>query len=231
MSLEGLRVERIVDGLYYGEVYFVNGKPSESGKKNEVHSAHWAGNGAILVLDRGAKNITLFAPYQLESFSVSRNSYEALSLRPTKYPFDRASVLRCLHRGWENCGIHGIAGDFDTAARVLQMLGEPVPMRIVPEGAEPDKPRGGKEAEAVLGLLKPVKRTGRRGQVLAFFMGGARSIREAMAEFDVSRSNLLSQLWLLQKEHGIGYTLVGDAAQVMLPAGCEDPFEPEAKAA
>jgi len=45
-----------------------------------------------------------------------------------------------------------------------------------------------------------------------------------MAEIEVSRKNLLSQLFLLQKDHGIGYTVTGDAVEVHLPEGCDDPF-------
>ena len=72
-----------------------------------------------------------------------------------------------------------------------------------------------------------MKRSSKRGKILEFFMPNARSIREAMAEFGHTRSNVLSHLFMLQKDHGVGYTLVGDAATVALPPGCTDPFEPE----
>lgn len=225
-ELHNLRADKVVDGLYWGNVYFVIGKPSETSKNNEVSSPPWAGQGDLFVLDKGGKGVMLFAPWQCEAHHVSRRSYEYMGLRPTKAPFDREQALRAIHHGWNRAGMFSIAGAFDTAAQVLQMLGEPVPMRVVVEGAEPEKPSGGKEADA-LGLLKPVKRSGRRGQVLSFFLPAPRSIREAMAEFDVTRSNILSQLYLLQKEHGIGYELLGDAAKITLPPGCDDPFEPE----
>lgn len=225
-DIQHVRADRIVDGLYWGNVYFVIGKPSETSKNNEVSSPPWAGQGDVFIIDKGGKTVTLFAPWQCEAHPVSRRSYEYVGCRPAHGLFDREQALRALHYGWERAGKFAIAGAFDVAAQVFQMLGEPVPIRIVVEGAEPEKPSGGKEADA-LGLLKPVKRSGRRGQVLAFFLPAPRSIREAMAEFDVSRSNVLSQLYLLQKEHGIGYELLGDAARIMLPAGCEDPFEPE----
>ncbi len=54
---------------------------------------------------------------------------------------------------------------------------------------------------------------------------GTRSVREAMAEFSMTRSNALSYLYMLQKDHGIGYDLVGDTATVKLPEGCTNPFD------
>ncbi len=227
------RADKLMDGLFYGEVYFVIGKPSETGQNNEVHSPPWGGAGRALIIDKGGKSVTIFCPYAIEAFQVTRNSYEYRGIRPDKGAFDlttvTAHVVESINEGWKYAGEYGWQRDFDTAAMVLQMLGQPVPMRIIPEGAEPEKPRGGSEAD-VLGLLKPVKRNGRRGQVLAFFLPAARSIREAMAEFGVTRSNILSQLYLLNKEHGIGYVLMGDAASITLPDGCADPFEPEAEA-
>lgn len=223
----GLRAERVREGIYYGEVYFVIGKPSETSKNNEVSAPPWGGNGRTLIIDKGGKTVTLFCHTALESFQVTRRSYEYLGIRPDKAPFDEEKCVRGMYAAWDYAGKYGWQKDFDTAAMVLRALGREVPIRIAPEGAEPDKPSGGSAADDVLGLIKPVKRDGRRGQVLNFFLKEPRSIREAMAEFGVTRSNVLSQLYLLNKEHGIGYALVGDAARITLPAGCEDPFEPE----
>jgi hypothetical protein len=80
-------------------------------------------------------------------------------------------------------------------------------------------------------LKKPVPREGKRGKFLAWFLekGGSASVREAMAEFGISRSNALSYLFLLKKDHGIGYELVGDSASIALPKGCSDPFEASKK--
>ena len=85
-----------------------------------------------------------------------------------------------------------------------------------------NKERGGKPVAD--NLLKPVKRDGKRGKVLEWFMdtGEARSVREAMAEFEASRSSVLSYLHNLNKDHGIGYVLVGDTALVSMPADVGD---------
>ena len=43
----------------------------------------------------------------------------------------------------------------------------------------------------------------------------------------MTRSNALSYLYMLQKDHGIGYELVGDIASINLPNGCTNPFKGE----
>ncbi len=223
------RAERIAEGIYWGRTYFYTGPiPTKDRTISQgTETPPWGGWGNVLVIDKGAKLVTILCPHQLESFQVGRNCIEVVGMVPAKEPCDLDKLEAYINRAWQQAGLYSWQRDFDTAAMVLQTLGRTVPIRIIPEGAEPEKPRGGSQADDVLGLLKPVKRSGRRGQVLAFFLVGTRSIREAMAEFGVTRSNLLSQLWLLNKEHGIGYEIVGETATVTLPAGCEDPYEPE----
>lgn len=225
------RVERVAEGIYWGQVYFYVGPvPSKDRVVQGTESPPWGGWGHAILIDRGTKLVTILCPHQLESFQVPRNCIEVTGMIPAPQPCDIDKLERFINTAWEQAGKFNWQRDFDTAAMVLQALGRAVPIRIVPEGAEPDKPRGGSQADDVLGLIKPVKRKGRRGEVLAFFLPGPKSIREAMAVFGVSRSNLLSQLWLLNKEHGIGYELVGETATVTLPAGCEDPFDGPAEA-
>jgi hypothetical protein len=52
----------------------------------------------------------------------------------------------------------------------------------------------------------------------------SRSVREAMAELDLTRSGVLSHLFALNRDHGIGYQLAADCATVLVPEGW-DPFE------
>lgn len=91
----------------------------------------------------------------------------------------------------------------------------------------PKQSGGGRAPDATVGgLKKPVKKEGRKGEVLAFMMeaGGTGSVSSAVERFGISRSNLLSQLFLLRKEHNIGYTVNGDTVSIQLPEGCTDPF-------
>lgn len=236
---------KVAEGLFFGKIYWVSGDlPSTSRQRNNVKSPPNSGWSHAFLIDKGGKLVTLFCPYTLEGFQVTRNCMELGSMSmDLKYrPSDKNPMVNVedgyqewtskrhdqlvgiILNNWAMAGRLSLPSkDFDTAAVVLQLMGAEVPLRVVPEGAEPDKPRGGKEAD-VLGLLKPVKRESKRGLVLAFFLPQPRSIREAMAEFGYSRSNVLSHLFILQKDHGIGYELVGDAATIKLPAGCTDPF-------
>lgn len=239
------RLYRLADGLFFGKIYWVIGDmPTASRQRNEVKSPPNAGWSHAILIDKGGKLVTLFCPCTLEGFQVSRNSMEIGSMgMDARYvpnpkspmnnmqdgfqpwsPERQDRLLKMVMNTWETAGRLSLPGkDFDTAAVVINMMGGDVPLRVIAEGAEPDKPRGGKEAD-VLGLLKPVKPNSKRGLVLAFFLPQPRSIREAMAEFGYSRSNVLSHLFILQKDHGIGYTLSGDAATILLPEGCTDPF-------
>ena len=236
---------KVAEGLFFGKIYWIMGDlPTNSRQRNEVKSPPVSGWSHALLIDKGGKMVTVFCPYTLESFQISRQSSEMQSMSmdleyavDPKHPLSKKPVgysqwtetrqeglLQCVRDNWAMVMRLSLTGrDFDTAALVLQMLGAPVPLRTIQEGAEPDKPRGGKEAD-VLGLLKPVKPESKRGQILAFFLPQARSIREAMAEFGFTRSNVLSHLFILQKEHGIGYCLTGDAAVITLPEGCTNPF-------
>lgn len=240
------RIYKVAEFLYYGKIYWVNGDlpTKDRALANDVKNPPNSGWSHAFLIDKGGKLVTLFCPFTLESFQVTRNCGELASMemdkkyRPSdKNPMlnvedgwqdwtrERADkLLKLILDNWDMAGRLGLPNrDFDVAAMVISMLGGEVPLRVVAEGAEPDKPRGGKEAD-VLGLLKPVKKESKRGLVLQFFLPQPRSIREAMAEFSTTRSNILSHLFILQKDHGIGYSLTGDAATIMLPAGCTDPF-------
>lgn len=239
------RLYRVAEGLYFGKIYWVVGDmPSTSRFRNDVKSPPNAGWSHAFLVDKGGKMVTLFCPFTLEGYQVTRTCAELSSMEMDKKykPSDKNPLLNVedgwadwtkereqkllgiILSSWAQAGRLSLPNkDYDTAAMVISMMGGEVPLRVLPEGAEPDKPRGGKEAD-VLGLLKPVKRESKRGKVLEFFLPQPRSIREAMAEFGYSRSNVLSHLFILQKDHGIGYTLTGDAATITLPPGCTDPF-------
>ena len=222
--------EQIADGLYWARIYWMDGEPPKgSPHRSEAKDPPHLGWGHCYVVDTGGKLVTLFCPFTLSAYQVSRHSFEYDSLKPAKAPYRGPRMAQLLRDKWEQAARHAWQRDFASCAVVLRMLGLEVPMNLVPEGFEV-KTTGGKDADDSLGLTKPVKRNGRRGQVLSFFLageGGARSIHEATAEFGISRSNLLSQCYLLQKDHGIGYTVAGDVVTVRLPTGCADPFGEE----
>lgn len=236
----------LAEGLYFGSVEWLYGSSPNGtgGFKHEVRDPPNCGWGTVLLLDREtddrgkpAKMVTLFALNWFDSWQVSRHSLEYQSLRhPEHYcirtgtfdgaGYDEAVLSRikgAMQRKWtEVMGYGWTQKDFDTAAVILRKLGLPVPL-IERAPGEPDRVSGGKEVSRT--LTKPVKRESRKGQVLAFFWPETKSIRECMAEMGISRSNVLSQLYLLQKDHGIGYVLQNDAAVIQMPEGCKTPWE------
>jgi hypothetical protein len=219
--------EVVEPGLEYGVIFYSNGwTGKDSRSRSEIKDADINGNALAFALSQeGSRYVHVFCPFHMRAWQVSRDSLEYRSLRRAEQPIDRQRIVGIIHRNWADAARRLWQRDFDVAAMVLRALGAEVPVNALPEGTEA-KTTGGKEAD-VLGLLKPVKRGGRRAEVLSFFLegeGGKRSIHEATAKFGISRSNLLSQCYLLQKDHGIGYSVMGDAVQVTLPEGVTDPF-------
>ena len=139
------------------------------------------------------------------------------------FSLDRVGAM--LKRKWDQYQGWGWQRDYDVATMVFKKLGLPVPEQVMLGGEADTRTKGGKDVATR--LLKPVKRSGKRGKFLAWFLDadGTRSVREAMVEFSMTRSNALSYLYMLQKDHGIGYVLVGDNASVTLPEGCDSPFD------
>jgi len=176
----------------------------------------------------GEKHHVIFCPYTMSSYSVPSGCAE-LELATEPREFRRDFMVGLVTRNWEEKQKLGLPADLDTAALVLKLLGAEVPHRIMTADGEDQRSRGGKEVAKQ--LAKPVKRKGKRGDFLAWFLenSGSRPVREAMAHFGMTRSNVLSYLFILQKDHGIGYSLQGDLATVQLPEGVTDPFLEEAK--
>lgn len=233
---EKAQLYELAEGLKFGKIHY-------SGGAGEIKNPPCNGHSSAFLIDKGAKLVVIFCPYTMESFQVSRKDGDLLSMtreleytnnpnEPGTYTpigykpwsHDRTDrLVKCILDNWAIRTKFSLPTDYDTAALVLRMLNAEVPLHVRKESDDPEKLRGGKEAD-VLGLLKPVKKDSKRGLVLQFFLPQPRSIREAMAEFGYSRSNVLSHLFILQKDHGIGYALTGDAATITLPAGCVDPF-------
>jgi len=237
---------RLSDDVYYARISWLAGSSkNKESFRHEVREPPTNGQALVLVVDREqdergkpVKMVTLFSLCWFDSFQVSRSSREYQSLtHPEVHAIAGGRVLEAdanegleryvreaIPRLWaEIMGFGWTQKDFDTAALIMRRLDMPVPLYERLDGA--DRVSGGKEVSEG-GLKKPVKGDSRKGQVLRFFMAPEpRSIREAMAEFGISRSNVLSQLYLVQKDHGIGYELKNDAAIITLPKGCTDPFE------
>lgn len=231
-------------GVFYARIYWVYGGSPQGSPSSEVDDPPCSGWSTCFLIDRDprAPRVQLYHPTTMKSWFVSRGSYEMRSVqahaevfsryRETLQASMRARWAEHKRRGWSD-------SDYATAELVMQTIGAAVPgeseWELLAPAAKPG-PAGQKEAEprpvagkppapkAEGSAFKPVKRTGRKGEVLAYFVDGGRSSKEAEAKFGITRSNLLSQLFLLRKDHGIGYTASGDEVSVQLPEGVTDPF-------
>jgi hypothetical protein len=199
---------------------------------------------------------TLFCPFTLQSNIVSSTAGEinevkilrketkiegakelkvemvpTVTRRPTQELTDERvdRLAGIITDNWKMRCRLGIPFDLDVAALVLSRLGKPIPedRPSVKLDASGEVKKSGKPAGDE--LLKAVNPESKPGRVLKFFMEQRRSITEGMAEFGATRSSLQSSLYGVWKDNGIGYTLAADMVDIILPAGCEDPFSAPAK--
>ncbi|MEE8608970.1 MAG: hypothetical protein V3S55_15305 [Nitrospiraceae bacterium] len=222
--------EQVAEGLEWRRIYWISGTlPKHAEFRNAVKDPPCLGWQHAFVMP-GEKHSTIFCPYTLTAFSVYAGCSELVNMDnvpPAEFRLD--FIRELLERNWTQFQGFGYQRDYDTCALVMRRLGLEVPAQILTGGEEDTRKKGGKEVETM--LKKPVKASSKRGKFLQWFLDGdcTRSVREAMAEFSMTRSNALSYLYMIQKDHGIGYTLVGDNATITLPEGCENPFDEPTK--
>ena len=210
----------IADGLELRHIYWVKGQtPKGSSYNNRVSDPPTSGwSHAIVIM--GEKRGTIFCPFAFESFSLKMDAAEIAQSKPSEVTPERIEWFKKhLLARWNEYQTLGLLKDYDTAALIMKRLGLEPPADLLKGGEEDTRTRGGKEVSTK--LLKPVKRNGKRGRFLQYFLDndGSRSVREVMAEMEMTRSNALSYLFTLNKDHGIGYHLIGDTATLELPEG------------
>jgi hypothetical protein len=218
------------EGITYQQVYYIYGVLPRNLRGQWpaylVRNPPNSGFSFAFVLGKpGAKRVTIFCPFTLESSTVKADAGELLESKPEDMTKRRlAHLVELVQSRWAKYQALGHQRDYAVATAVLKLLGAAVPAQLIKGGEEDKRERGGKPVGDE--LKKPVVRKGKRGNFLAWFLeDDTRTVREAMVEFDMTRSNVLSYLYTLNKDHGIGYSLVGDTAEVVLPPGCENPFD------
>lgn len=219
----------VAEGLEWLQVYWVRGYlPKFSKYRNGVQDPPCAGTQHAFIL-RGKTLSTIFCPYSLTAYSVVTDCSEiALATEPKPGDWRPEYMKGLMEAKWASYQSKGWQKDYDTAALIMRKFGWSVPQQMLVGGQEDTRKKGGKPVGSA--LLKPVKKTSKRGIFLEWFMisdNCARSVREAMAKFSMSRSNVLSYLHMINKDHGLGYELMGDTASVLLPPGVTDPFNTE----
>lgn len=216
----------IADGVEWRRIFWVSGSmPNSSSYRNVVSNPPCNGWQSALVI-LGDKKSTVFCPYSFESFQLPNDCAELRGSKPNDVDDKRRLWVRdFLKKKWDEFQTLGLTKDYDTAAVVFRRFGLEPPVQLIKGGEEDVREKGGKQPERT--LLKPVRRKGKRGQFLQYFLDnfGSRSVRETMADLEMTRSNVLSYLFMLHKDHGIGYTLVGDTAEITFPEGVTEPFD------
>lgn len=216
---------KITEKLSWGRIFWVCGTTPKNMSRNDINDPPTNGEQCVFAFP-GEKHWMVFCPITFTSYRLVVGNMEQKSFTGAVNTFTNEELGEWLIQKWKHFAASNYQVDYNMAARVLKELGAKIPT-VVPSAkeGEEDKERGGKPTAD--SLLKPVKRASKRGKVLEWFMDGgeARSIREAMAEFEASRSSVLSYLHNLNKDHGIGYRLIGDTALVELPdADGDDPW-------
>lgn len=227
-----LRYE-VKDAPCYGEQGALVVEPNDAGKRKK------------------SDRLTLFCPFTLQANSISTSAGEISEIKTVRketriegmkeprVDFEPTVVRRqteeltdekvdrlsgIITSNWKMRCALGLPFDLDVAALVLSKMGKPIPEErpTVKLDASGEVKKSGKDAGEA--LLKAVNPDSKPGRVLKFFMDQRRSITEGMAEFGATRSSLQSSLYGVWKDNGIGYSLAADMVDIILPAGCEDPF-------
>lgn len=89
-----------------------------------------------------------------------------------------------------------------------------------PIGKRRRKPRdGGKPPTSK--LLRCVKWRGKRSEFLKWFLVKPRTIDATMTQFRITRPNVFAYWTMINRDHGIGYSLSANVIAALLPVGCK----------
>jgi hypothetical protein len=213
------------------KTYFLQG-PAPKGTRHPYGLDDPPVNGwGHVVKIHGEKRSTLLCPFSLRSYQVGNHFAEVAGAFDVP-DYDMLKLGRLIAKNWEEAAAMGLQRDYAVAALVLGELGIPVPRVTQPTAQDGEaKVQGGKPI--VHANLRPVRPDSKRGEVASFFVQERpQSIHEAMAKLGLTRSGVLSHLFCLSRDHGVGYVLANDCANLLVPEGF-DLFayvEPERKA-
>lgn len=206
--------------IRFARIYFVRGgAPNYWKHKYEITDPPTSGHGHAVIIP-GDKRSTIFCPFTLEAYQVNNRCGELASAVDVEVTPEK--LADHINRAWEEAVKLGFQRDFGVAALVLTELGQPVP-KFLPPPPDPtkrdeNKARGGKQVDEA--ALRPCNPSSKRADVARFFMHEEpQSLHEAMARLGLTRSGVLSHLFTLNKDHGVGYELMSDCARLVVPEG------------
>lgn len=214
----------VLDGVEFWRVYYVDGSMPKGHPGFGRYSAKrppFSGYSHALVIGSPPR-ITLLCPDTLVANQLSNHKPGELVTREQLTERRVRELGSKLVRTWGRLASLGVQADYDVAALVLTRMGIKVPTDLRPtrgQGDEDREPRGKPAADS---LIRPIGRETKRGRVAEFFLGEPKSVREAMARFSMTRSAVLTHLHGLHSQCGVGYSLTGDAAEVLLPPDADE---------
>ena len=207
------------NNIVFARVYFVRGgAPNFWKRRFEVTDPPTSGYAHVVVI-KGEKRSTILCPHSLEAFQVSNQCGELQTAE--RFDTEPSKIAHYIEKAWELAVKLGFQKDYGVAAMVLTEMGFPVP-KFIPPPPDPSKGEDGKRGgkPIVTEALRPCRPTSKRGEVAAFFMQDEpQSLHEAMARLGLTRSGVLSHLFTLNRDHGVGYELVSDCARLLVPEG------------
>lgn len=210
--------------MRYVRTYFTRGAVVDRHKVRipfAIKDPPVAGSSHAFILGEG-KKLVLFHPFTLQAYGVTEDAEELAIAEDVDY--DPKIMADMITAKWKDYKTLDMQRDYGTAAAVLLELGaevpEDTPMTENTKGKAVKK-AGGKPLEE--DRLKPLKPKGKRFEVAAFFMKPA-SILAGMAKLNMTRSGLLSHLYCIWRDHGVGYEVMGDTARLLLPDDISDLF-------
>lgn len=74
-------------------------------------------------------------------------------------------------------------------------------------------------------LLKEISPGTKQGKILAYILDFSSSVNDVCEEFLAERHEIMTQLNVLARTAGIGYSVTGDVITLAMPPGVTDPFE------
>jgi hypothetical protein len=204
--------------IQYQDAYFLDGpQPKHWAERFELKNVPLSGRTRVLVWWRGedSRNATLLHPFTLYASPIGRGAGEIAGMAVHEMPADMGERIRSKFMALQAMGVQA---SYDEAAKALTILGAQVPVNTAPETRQ--QRVGGKPPAESMG--KTLRIGSKRYRIAEFFdRDAAQPIREAMAELDMSRNSVLSALYMLNKDTGVGYEVVGDAARLVVPKGWE----------
>ncbi len=210
--------------IEFKRVYFIRG--TLASRRNQIRDPDISGWAAAFIIQERAGLKRIFEPIHFNSWLVADN---ALEITMSREPFAKITgqlLIDKMFRCWENLTRFKFQADFLTASKILEAMGQTPPITAVtipqPElqadGETMAMPKGKGKAMAPA-IMKPVKRNSKRGKFLEYIMdaGNSCATPALMSHFNMSRSNVLSYLFVMNKDSGIGYALSSNTVFIQIP--------------